>query len=159
MAFSQAPADTMPKISAQNLPTVAIFTYTEIPNYIRTTNLSEAVLRNKSNTLTDLLQENTGVYLKNYGPGMLSTIAFRGTGAEHTALVWNGININYPMLGLADFATIPVNGFSSLTLVHGSSSNLYGSSAIGGASVLGNTSSFTTGSGFDKQAIKTTATF
>lgn len=159
MAFSQSPADTLPKISTQNISEVEIWTYSPIPSYIRTTNLTDALQRNQGNSLTDVLQENTGIYLKNYGPGMLSTIAFRGTGAEHTALVWNGLNINYPMLGLADFAVIPANGFTQASLLHGSNSNVFGSSAIGGAVAIGNSPEYTTNYGFNYTGIKTTATF
>ncbi|UPT66709.1 MAG: Plug domain-containing protein [Sphingobacteriales bacterium JAD_PAG50586_3] len=158
---AQTPADTVPVLSeTQNLNSVEVRTYNLIPPSSRITNLSGAMLRNKGNTLTELLQENTGIYLKNYGPGMLSTIAFRGTGAEHTALVWNGVTINYPVLGLADFSTIPANGFSSVALQHGSSSINYGSSAIGGALLLSNPMSYVVGSGFmNSDTLRTSATF
>jgi len=153
MAFSQAPADTMPK--QKTLGVVVIYD-NPVPFAAasRYTSLNDALGRNKSSTLTDLLQENTGIYLKNYGPGMLSTIAFRGTGAEHTALVWNSITINYPVLGLADFAVIPANGFSSVGLLHGSSSTLFGSSAIGGSILLRSKQGFS-----DNKRIQTQASF
>jgi iron complex outermembrane receptor protein len=158
---AQTPADTVPVLSkTQNLNSVDVRTYKHAAPSARFTNLSGAVIRNKGNTLTELLQENTGIYLKNYGPGMLSTIAFRGTGAEHTALVWNGITINYPVLGLADFSTIPANGFGMVTLQHGSSSTNFGSSAIGGAVLLGNNLSYTSGSSFvGNDTLRASATF
>jgi iron complex outermembrane receptor protein len=159
--LAQAPKDTVPLLKdAQNLSSVEVRTYITSAPSARFTNLSIEAQRNKGNTLTELLQENTGLYLKNYGPGMLSTIAFRGTGAEHTALVWNGITINYPVLGLADFSTIPANGFKGITLQHGSSSTNFGSSAIGGAIMLGNGLSISSGSGFfDNDTLQTSATF
>lgn len=169
VGIAQAPADTG---KAKQLGTV-IVSASSYYSFKRQTDLTSALARNKGNTLTDLLQENTAVYLKNYGPGMLSTIAFRGTGAEHTALVWNGININYPMLGLADFATVPASGFSNVALLHGSSSSQFGSSAIGGTVMLDNSRAVeftpvtdwnidpTTPAqhGFNIDAIKATATF
>lgn len=158
---AQTPADTVPVLSnTHNLHAVEVRTYSTVAPSARITNLSKAVIRNKGNTLTELLQENTGIYLKNYGPGMLSTIALRGTGAEHTALVWNGITINYPVLGLADFSTVPANGFSTVAIQHGSSSTNFGSSAIGGAVLLGNFLSYSSDGNFiDNDSLQTSATF
>jgi vitamin B12 transporter len=161
IVLAQAPKDTVPLLKAtQDLSSVEVRTYSTAAPSARFTNLSELAIRNKGNTLTELIQENTGIYLKNYGPGMLSTIAFRGTGAEHTALVWNNITINYPVLGLADFSTIPANGFRGITIQHGSSSTNFGSSAIGGAVMLGNSMSYVSGFGFiNNDTLQTSATF
>lgn len=163
LLIAQAPADSghaKTPFSTQQLKSVDVRSFNSSAPAARFTSLSLEAQHNKGNTLTELLQENTGLYLKNYGPGMLSTIAFRGTGAEHTALVWNGITINYPVLGLADFSTIPANGFKGITLQHGSSSTNFGSSAIGGVVMLGNGISFTTGTGFvDNENVKSSATF
>ena len=48
--------------------------------------------------LTDVLDENASLYIKNYGSGGTATSSFRGTLAGHTKVTWNGININDPML-------------------------------------------------------------
>lgn len=155
--FGQLPADT--STQSKNLPSVEIRSFSTIPPSLRTTSLSYALERNKGNTLTEVLQENSGVYLKNYGQGMLSTISFRGTGAEHTALVWGGITINYPVLGLADFSTIPAGAFNNVGLLHGSSSTFFGSSAIGGTIHIDNEKPFSTSTGFADNKIQTTASF
>lgn len=88
-------------------------------------------------SLTDLLSLNTPIAFKNYGPGQLATVAFRGTSAIHTAVLWNGININQPNLGLTDFSTLPVAGFDKLAVQYGSSASVVGSGAVGGSILLG----------------------
>lgn len=85
----------------------------------------------------DLLSLNTPVIFKNYGPGQLSTVAFRGTSSNHTAVLWNGLNINLPTLGQTDFSTIPVAGFDQLSVQYGSSASVVGTDAVGGSILLG----------------------
>ena len=87
--------------------------------------------------ISDLLSLNTPVIFKNYGPGQLSTVAFRGTSANHTAVLWNGLNINLPTLGQTDFSTIPVAGFDQLSVQYGSSASIVGTDAVGGSILLG----------------------
>ncbi|ADB41758.1 TonB-dependent receptor plug domain-containing protein [Spirosoma linguale] len=98
---------------------------------------SATLLQFRFGSLTDLLALNTPMAFKNYGPGQLATVAFRGTSASHTAVLWNGININQPNLGLTDFSTLPVAGFDRLTVQYGSSASVVGSDAVGGSILLG----------------------
>src|SRR5690606_9596462 len=42
-------------------------------------------------TFTDLLQKNTTMYFNEIGYGMVSLPAFRGTTAQQTGELWNGI--------------------------------------------------------------------
>jgi len=86
--------------------------------------------------IADLLSLNTPVIFKNYGPGQLSTVAFRGTSSNHTAVLWNGLNINLPTLGQTDFSTIPVAGFDQLSVQYGSSASIVGTDAVGGSILL-----------------------
>ena len=96
-------------------------------------------------SLTDLLAFNTPLAFKNYGPGQLATVSFRGTSASHTAVLWNGININQPNLGLTDFSTLPVAGFDKLSVQYGSSASVVGSDAVGGSILLGSTPTWRSG--------------
>ncbi|WP_240625918.1 TonB-dependent receptor plug domain-containing protein [Spirosoma pollinicola] len=98
---------------------------------------STTLLQFRFGSLTDLLSFNTPLAFKNYGPGQLATVAFRGTSANHTAVLWNGININQPNLGLTDFSTLPVAGFDRLSVQYGSSASVVGSDAVGGSVLLG----------------------
>ena len=87
-------------------------------------------------SLTDLLSLNTPLAFKNYGPGQLATVSFRGTSANHTAVLWNGININQPMTGLTDFSTIPAASFERMSVQYGSAASVVGSDAVGGSILL-----------------------
>ncbi|SOD96275.1 TonB-dependent receptor plug domain-containing protein [Spirosoma fluviale] len=98
---------------------------------------SATLLQFRFGSLTDLLALNTPIAFKNYGPGQLATVAFRGTSASHTAVLWNGININQPNLGLTDFSTLPIAGFDRLAVQYGSSASVVGSDAVGGSILLG----------------------
>ncbi len=86
--------------------------------------------------LNDIISFKNPIYFKSYGNGMLSSISFRGTGASHTAVLWNGINVNQPTIGQSDFSLFPVLAFSKVRVVYGSSSSKFGSDAIGGGILL-----------------------
>lgn len=98
---------------------------------------STTLLQFRFSSLTDLLTFNTPLAFKNYGPGQLATVSFRGTSANHTAVLWNGININQPNLGQTDFSTLPVAGFDRLSIQYGSGGCVVGSDAVGGSILLG----------------------
>ena len=54
------------------------------------------LLSRQGNSMAEVLQENTPVFIRNYGYGGLATASFRGSNAYHTPVIWNGINIqNY----------------------------------------------------------------
>lgn len=95
--------------------------------------------------LSELLTENSTAFIKSYGSGGIATIAFRGTEARHTSVLWNGFNLNSPTLGLCDFALVPVNFSEKINVVHGSASSLFGTSAIGGIINLQNVPEFFSG--------------
>lgn len=84
-------------------------------------------------SLSDLLSENTPVFIKSQGRGALATASFRGSSASHTQVSWNGININSPMAGMVDFSLIPVYIIDELSLKHGSASLADRSGGIGGS--------------------------
>jgi iron complex outermembrane receptor protein len=100
--------------------------------------LSDSVLNKNNSTFTNLLAFNSPIYFKENGAGMVSSPAFRGTSAQQTAVVWNGININSQLTGLTDFNTINGNLFNSIGIRAGGGSVLYGSGAIGGSIHLTN---------------------
>ena len=86
--------------------------------------------------ISDLLAYHTPLAFKNYGPGQLNTVSFRGTSSMHTAVLWNGLNINQPNLGQTDFSTLPVAGFDRLLVQYGSSASMVGTDAVGGSILL-----------------------
>ncbi len=83
-------------------------------------------------SLEDLLVENSGIFVKSYGLGGSATPSFRGTGASHTQLQWNNININNPMLGQADLSLVPAGLIDRVDISYGGSSLSEGTGGIGG---------------------------
>ena len=83
-------------------------------------------------SLPELLEQNTATFIKEYGRGMLASIALRGTSAAHTQIVWNGIPINSILNGQTDLNTFSPGGFDEIYIKKGGSSVNFGSGAIGG---------------------------
>lgn len=95
--------------------------------------LDSTVLQNYFNhSLSEVLSNNSCVFVKTYGQGSLATVSMRGTAASHTQVEWNGMNINSPMLGQVDFSQIPIWFLDQVEVLSGSSSLQSGSGAIGG---------------------------
>jgi outer membrane cobalamin receptor len=88
--------------------------------------------------LSELIAEYSPVFIKSYGRGSTATASFRGTAASHTQVLWNGMNLNSPMRGLADLSMLPVFFTDEVFLLHGGSSVTKGSGALGGSIHLEN---------------------
>ena len=99
----------------------------------------------RDGTVAELLQDRTPLYIKNYGPGQLASISIRGTSAQQTAVLWNGLNIMLPTLGQNDFALLPAGANTRLAVQSGPAAALYGSGAIGGAVLLSTASDWRPG--------------
>ena len=103
------------------------------------TRIDSMVLVSKvSSSLSEILSENTPVFIKSYGRGSVATASFRGTAPSHTQVYWNGVSINSPSLGSVDFSLIPVYFIDELSLQHGASSIKSGQGSLGGSVVISN---------------------
>ena len=100
--------------------------------------LNDSIISKNQSSLTSLLNYNSVIYFKENGLGMVSSPSFRGTTAQQTAVIWNGININSQLLGQTDFNTISTRGYNSIDVKAGGGSVIYGSGAIGGTIHLNN---------------------
>jgi outer membrane cobalamin receptor len=100
--------------------------------YKRTTIDSSVMINYNTRNLSDLLSYNTGIFIKSYGMGGIATPSFRGTGASHTVIDWNGISINNPMLGQSDLAIIPVGLIDDIQICYGGASMSLNNGGIGG---------------------------
>ncbi len=83
-------------------------------------------------SLSALLEEQSPVFIRQYGAGMLASPSLRGTSAGHTAIFWNGIPINSPSLGQSDLSILPLAAVDQVSLQLGSAGALLGNEAIGG---------------------------
>ena len=104
--------------------------------------LNDSLIENATGTFTDFLQKNTPIYFKENGYGMVSSPAFRGTTAQQTGVLWNGIKVNSALLGQTDFNSTSFKEFDNIVVKPGGGSILYGSGAIGGTIHLNNTLTF-----------------
>ncbi len=98
-----------------------------------------------TSTLADLLSNQSTIHINTYGNGNISTTSMRGGNANHTALLWNGLNIQNAMLGQADLSIIPVLFFNDVSIEYGGGSAMWGSGAIGGSIHLKNKLAFNQG--------------
>ena len=90
-------------------------------------------MRNYSHdNISEVISENTSIFIKNYGSGGISTISLRGTGAGYTQLAWNGVNINSPMLGQTDLTLIPAGFIDDISIETGGASLALNNGGIGG---------------------------
>ena len=99
---------------------------------------SVARMATLTTSLAELISEYTPVFIKSYGRGSTATASFRGTAATHTQVLWNGMNLNSPMNGIADFSLLPVFFTDDIYLLHGGSSLVESSGALGGSIHLNN---------------------
>ncbi len=95
--------------------------------------------------MSDLLNDNSAAYLKNYGPGELSIISLRGGSAYHTTILWNGFSLANPMHGLTDLSLEKNFLFDNINIEYGGTSAVWGSGAVSGSVLLNNKPSFNSG--------------
>lgn len=141
-------AQNKPSDSIQKLDEVVLHGNRRVKPLSKTQNtrvLSDSVINRNSQSLTGLLNFNSTVYFKENGLGMVSSPSFRGTTAQQTAVLWNGININSQLNGQTDFNTINTRGFDAVAVKSGGSAVVDGTSAIGGSIYLENSIKYNTG--------------
>ncbi|MEP0712060.1 MAG: TonB-dependent receptor, partial [Algoriphagus sp.] len=106
-------------------------------------NWQKADLENfQGRSLADILQEQSPVFVRQYGAGMIASPSFRGTSAGHTAVFWNGLPINSPSLGQSDLSILPISAVDQVSLQFGNAGALFGNEAIGGSIHLASQPSF-----------------
>jgi iron complex outermembrane receptor protein len=136
MTFAQNDIIAIAEVNVSDVP-LKNFSHTQ-----SVTVLNDSILERNGTSLTTLLNYNSVLYFKENGLGMVASPAFRGTTAQQTAVIWNGININSQFNGQTDFNTISSQDFDNVTVRAGGGSSIYGSSAIGGSIHLNNTLHF-----------------
>lgn len=96
--------------------------------------IDSLLLKNhESSNLGEILAKGSGIQIKSYNSGGLSSISFRGTSAQHTGIYWQGFNLNQMNTGMIDLSLIPVSGFDRVDVLPGGGSSLFGSGNIGGS--------------------------
>lgn len=88
--------------------------------------------------LSEAISTELPVYVKSYGPSAVATFSVRGMGAQHTDVLWNGLSMNSPMLGLYDLNLISPSSADQIDFIYGGTSLMTGVSSFGGALNLSN---------------------
>lgn len=102
--------------------------------------INELIIRQQYDQGIDhLLESHTGMFIRNYGPGILATSSLRGGSAAQTSLIWNGFQLQSPMHGQSDLALFPVFFADEAAIQYGGGSALWGSGNMGGSIHLNNT--------------------
>lgn len=101
------------------------------PGLVQTTFSTQVSGRNVQ-SLAEIISRNSASFIRQYSPGTLSSPSIRGTGAAHTALVWNGLNLQSSMNGQLDLSLVPAILFDHFSLQSGAGAASWGTGAIGG---------------------------
>jgi len=83
-------------------------------------------------TLAQVLQYQNILFLKTYGPGLLSSTSSRGTDPAHTPILWNGFSLQNTVNANPDPAIESIPGNYTAAYYPGGQSGLFGSGAMGG---------------------------
>ncbi len=104
-----------------------------------TTGIAKFDLQLKNeNTLADAIQKQSAIFVKQYGLGGLSTVSMRGLGAQHTAVMWNGLNLQSCMNSIMDFNLLPTFFLDNATIETGANASTCGNGTLAGAIYMNN---------------------
>jgi vitamin B12 transporter len=94
---------------------------------------AQAVEDRQTRVVSDLLRDVPGIAVSRSGPvGGQTQIRLRGTEANQTLVLIDGIEASDPSQGEFDFATLIADDVARVEVLRGQQSALYGSDAIGG---------------------------
>lgn len=134
-----------PEDSVFNLKEVVVnsFRYQNIATGATVKQIDSFTLQSaRSQSVSDILMQQGGIIVTSYGQGGLANAAIRGNSSNHTAIVWNDINLQSPMNGSVNLSVIPVCMIDNLAIQYGGSGVAYGSGAMSGIIHIGNDNLF-----------------
>ena len=102
---------------------------------------SSALVMDNAIGIGGLLKYNSLIFIKDYGPGNISSVSARGGSATQSQVFWNGININQAGLGMTDLSTLPPFLLDNITVQQSASGAAAGSGAMAGNILLNNSTS------------------
>jgi len=103
------------------------------------------LIRYSTATLNELLSNNTNITINQYGVSGISSVSMRGGNANHTAILWNGFNLQDPLNGEFNLALSTISIIDEIDINYGGNSALYGSGAVGGTIKLNNKANYYAG--------------
>ena len=94
---------------------------------------SEDIEQKRAETLGDILQNETGINIREYGSsGALTSVSIRGASSKQTLVLIDGRRINDAGLGDADFSAIAASNIERVEIIRGAGAAVYGTSGFGG---------------------------
>jgi vitamin B12 transporter len=139
-AFAQGPRSTSAPESADPLDLIVI-TATRANEGVRADLLGssftvlqpEDLQQRQTRYLSDILRDVPGVSVSRSGSlGGVTQVRLRGTEANHTLVMIDGMEASDPYYGEFDFAALITDEVARVEVLRGQQSALYGSDAIGG---------------------------
>lgn len=121
----------------QRLDTVTVIGLRDVPldevtGAVSVLSADDLAIRNSVNP-ADQLRAVPGVGVSRSGSvGGLTQIRMRGAEANHTLVLFNGIEVSDPTTGETDFGLLSGVGAGQIEVLRGAASSIYGSDAIGG---------------------------
>ncbi|HTO17089.1 MAG TPA: TonB-dependent receptor [Edaphocola sp.] len=104
-----------------------------------TDTLAQNILKLYHNlSVANLLSQQAPIFIKSYGVNNMASVSFRGASAAQSLVLWKGVPLNNPSLGIADISTLQTGMFDNISIQYGGNASLLGSGNIGGALYLDN---------------------
>lgn len=91
----------------------------------------DAIDQSGARNLAELLDARAGLFVRQYGDG-LATISLRGASPSQALILLDGLRLADPQLGQLDLSLFPTYVLSSVEVLHGPGSALYGTDGVGG---------------------------
>jgi vitamin B12 transporter len=130
--------------SVKSLPDVMV--QAKLKKYassINSVKIDSTVLHQNINlTLNEIVQQNSGAFVRAYGAGGLGVASIRGSSASQVNLMWNGLPINQYSNSLADLSLTPSFLFDEVQVHMGGNASAWQSGDVGGSIMLLNKPSF-----------------
>ncbi|MGB0885561.1 MAG: TonB-dependent receptor plug domain-containing protein [Chitinophagales bacterium] len=80
----------------------------------------------EAKSTAEILNTKPNFYIKTYGKGQLASISYKGFGAAHTNINWNGIKLNSVMLGQSDLNVLTLGNADKIVFSNQNADNLAG---------------------------------
>ena len=82
-------------------------------------------------SLDEVLQRASGVFLRQYGTG-LSSLSMRGGNSSHSIIAIDGMPLYDPQLGQVDLSLVPSMLLENISIMYGQGASLYGANGVSG---------------------------
>ncbi|MGE5117229.1 MAG: TonB-dependent receptor domain-containing protein [Betaproteobacteria bacterium] len=94
---------------------------------------AERIRDSAADSLEDLLRREAGLQLsRNGGPGQNASVFIRGSAANGTVVLVDGVRVGSATLGQAEFEALGLAQIERIEVLRGPGSSLYGADAVGG---------------------------